>query len=60
MDDEGFNKPRPPGEMLRYGEIQPRSGADMLQAGVDAGNIVRQTGAAEVLELPQVRGRDLV
>jgi hypothetical protein len=42
------------GDEIRFGEISRASGAEMLQAGVAAGNIYRQTADAEVMALPEV------
>ena len=44
------------GGNIHYGEIGTLNTSDLLQAGIAAGNIYRQTGGeAEVMELPEVR-----
>ena len=40
---------------IQYGQINNMNTADLLQAGIEAGNIYRQTaGDVEVMELPEV------
>ena len=42
------------GESVRFGEISRAGAADMVQAGIAAGNIYRQAADAEVMALPEV------
>lgn len=52
------NIPPPPGAGVRYGEIKPHNASQMLQAGVAAGNIVRQS-EGETLDLPVASSEQL-
>ena len=54
MDDDVVELPNMEPPKLRYGEIDAGSGADMLAAGIAAGNISRQADDAEVMALPEV------
>jgi hypothetical protein len=44
------------GEAVMFGEISRAGAADMVQAGIAAGNIYRQAADAEVMALPEVSG----
>jgi U4/U6 small nuclear ribonucleoprotein PRP4 len=54
MDEDNGNIPGPDAGNIKYGQINTLNTADLLQAGIAAGNIYRQTaGDVEVMELPE-------
>lgn len=59
MDEDNGNVTGPDSGNMKYGQINTLNTADLLQAGIAAGNIYRQTGGeVEVMELPEVRYSD--
>lgn len=61
MDDDTEIPAGNGGDNIRYGEIGTLNTANLLQAGIAAGNIYRQSGGeAEVMELPEVRDPGLI
>ena len=55
MDEDNGNNTSYDAGNIQYGQINNLNTADLLQAGIAAGNIYRQTaGDVEVMELPEV------